>query len=142
MIVYLDTSAFVKLFTSEPGRVETRQVVAAAQRLASSLVTYAETRAALARKHRMREISATAFERCKVDLERDWSTLYRFPPQAATVRRAGELAERLGLRAYDAIHLATAEQLQRDTGVSVSFACFDKALNRAAATLGLLQAIA
>ena len=141
MIVYLDTSAFVKLFSSEPGRVATRRVIAAAEQLASSQITYAETRAALARKHRMRELDAAAFERGKLDLERDWTTLYRLPPHAQIVRRAGDLAELLALRAYDAIHLATAEQLRLDTGASVAFACFDRALNRAAATLGLLPAI-
>ena len=54
-----------------------------------------------------------------------------------TVRRAGDLAERLEIRAYDAIHLASAERMYRETQSSVRFLCFDSALNRAASTLGL-----
>lgn len=59
------------------------------------------------------------------------------PADPETVRRAGDLAERLGLRAYDTIHLASAERLYRGTQSSVRFLCFDGALNRAASTLGL-----
>ncbi|MGO9348992.1 MAG: hypothetical protein ACLPZJ_21690 [Terriglobales bacterium] len=45
---------------------------------------------------------------------------------------------RLVLRAYDAIHLATADRLYRETRSRVVFACSDGVLNRAASTLGLI----
>jgi predicted nucleic acid-binding protein len=60
------------------------------------------------------------------------------PPDSGIVRRAGDLAEQFRLRAYDAIHLASAERIFRDTRSQVRFACFDAALNRAASTLGLM----
>ena len=65
MIHYLDTSAVVKLYVSEPGSTETRRAVAAADEIASSVLTYAETRAAQARKFRTRLIDAAAFARSK-----------------------------------------------------------------------------
>jgi len=40
------------------------------------------------------------------------------------------------LRAYDALHLATVDLMEVMLRSSVSFACFDDALNRAAASLG------
>lgn len=140
MILYLDTSAAVKLYASEPGSAEIRRVVAEADQIASSLVAYTETRAALARKHRIRQINAAALDRSKADFLSDWEGFIKMPVDPETVRRAGDLAEQFGLRAYDAIHLATADRLYRETRSRVAFACFDSALNRAASTLGLILA--
>lgn len=138
MILYLDTSAAVKLYASELGSAETRRAVAEADQIASSLLAYAETRAALARKYRMRQIDAAGFDRSKSDFESDWKGFIKMPADPETVRRAGDLAEQFRLRAYDAIHLATAGRLHRETQSQVAFACFDGALNRAASTLGLI----
>jgi hypothetical protein len=41
------------------------------------------------------------------------------------------------LRAYDAVHLATADLLQANVRAPVAFACFDNALNEAALRLDL-----
>ncbi len=140
MILYIDTSAAVKLYTSEPGGTETRLAVAEADEIATSLLAYAETRAALARKYRMRQIDAAAFDWSKADFESDWEGFVKMPADPETVRRAGDLAERFRLSAYDAIHLATASRLYRETQSRVRFACFDVALNRAASMLGLTLA--
>lgn len=140
MILYLDTSAMVKLYASEPGSTETRRAVAEADEIASSVLAYAETRAALARKFRMRQIDAATFDRGKADFESDWAGFIKMPADPDSVRRAGDLAERFQLRAYDALHLATADRLYRETRSRLRFACFDAALNRAASTLGLTMA--
>jgi hypothetical protein len=42
VILYLDTSAAVKLYASEPGSAETRPAVAQAEQIASSLLGYVE----------------------------------------------------------------------------------------------------
>jgi predicted nucleic acid-binding protein len=47
-------------------------------------------------------------------------------------REAGELAERLGLQGYDAVHLATALALSGDT----TLVSWDEELRRAAARCG------
>jgi uncharacterized protein len=136
--LYLDTSAVVKLYTSELGSAETRRAVDEADRIASSLLAYTETRAALARKYRIREIDAATFARSKADFEADWKGFVIMPVDAQTIRSAGEFAEQFGLRAYDAVHLAAAKSLSRDTASRVRFMCFDGALNRAASSLGLV----
>ena len=69
----------------------------------------------------------------------------RFPPSIAIssvcvvvelsakgARRAGELAERRALRGFDAIHLASALEVEQLTGSTPSFACFDDRLREAA----------
>ena len=132
MILYLDTSALVK----EGGGL-VRQAVATSDLTATSLMSYVETRSALARKGRSREISRATLTRCRGEFDRDWVRLHRLPVDEALVRKAGELAEKHALRALDALHLATADSLQAALGVAVTFACFDGALNGAAEARGL-----
>jgi uncharacterized protein len=137
VILYLDTSALVKLYATEPGSAETERLVTASRQVASSLIAYAETRAALARKFRMRQMNQNEFNAHKDEFELHWAGFFKLPVDARVVRLAGELAERFGLRGYDAIHLATADQLYRQTRSPIRFACFDSALNAAASRLGL-----
>jgi predicted nucleic acid-binding protein len=100
-------------------------------------MSYAETRSALARKSRSREISRATFTKCKKEFDRDWLRLHRLPVDEPLVRKAGELAEQHALRALDALHLATADTLQTALRDAVTFACFDGALNGAAEARGL-----
>ena len=52
-------------------------------------------------------------------------------------REAGRIAERLALRGFDAIHLASALEFGRLLGASPRFLAFDARLAGAAATEGL-----
>jgi uncharacterized protein len=137
LILYLDTSALVKLYAEEMGSELVRQGVRASDLIATSFMSYAETRSALARKSRGREISRATFTKCKREFDRDWLRLHRLPVDEPLVRKAGELAEEHALRALDALHLATADSLQAALRGAVTFACFDVALNGAAEARGL-----
>ena len=137
MILYLDTSALVKLYAEEDGSGLVRRVVRDSDVVATSVVAYAEARSALARKSRSREISRPALTQCKREFERDWLRLHRLPIDETLVRKAGQLAEEHALRALDALHLATADSLQIALRDTVTFACFDDALNGAAEAHGL-----
>ena len=137
MILYLDTSAVVKLYATEPGSTQTRRAVKRADQVTSSLLAYVETRAAFARKKRMRQLSDAELERSKRAFELDWSGFAKMPADVEMVSRAADLAEQFQLRAYDALHLATADRLSRETGSRIDFLGFDAVLNDAAAKLGL-----
>ncbi len=137
MTLYLDTSALVKLYAEEEGSDLVRQGVRESDLIATSLLSYAETRSALAKKSRTRDISRATLTRCKRDFERDWLRLHRLPVDEPLVRKAGEMAEQHALRALDALHLATADSLQATLRDAVTFACFDEALNAAAEAHGL-----
>jgi len=137
LILYLDTSALVKLYSDEAGTAEVQKAVGRSELVAASLIAYVEMRSALARKRRLGEITETAFVEYKREFDRDWETIHRLSLDDVTVHRAGAFAEQYGLRAYDGVHLATAESLQLSLRSQVSFACFDKSLNAAAQQLGL-----
>jgi uncharacterized protein len=83
-------------------------VVSNAERLVTSLVTYVEARAALAAAHRARRLSRAGVRRSRLELESRYEESSRVVLSAQLVHQAGDVAERRGLRAKDAIHLASA----------------------------------
>jgi uncharacterized protein len=137
LILYLDTSAIVKLYAEEAGSEIMRRAIVDCDLIAISLLSYAETRSALARKARGGEITRADLNNYRHEFERDWSRIHRLPIGATLIRRAGDLAEELALRAFDALHLASADSLQAAIHAPVVFACFDAALNGAAQLRGL-----
>ena len=143
MILYLDTSAFIKLYVGEPGAEIVRPAVAKATVIHSHWMTYPELRSALARLHRMGRQTADAHKKHKREFEADWKLIYAILPNERMLRRAGELAERFSLRGYDCVHLAAAESLLIGHGNDfLSFASFDHALNTAASEIGLRLLVA
>jgi len=54
-----------------------------------------------------------------------------------TVKSAGDLAEKYGLRGFDALHLASALELKEATASGVKFSTSDARLGEAAAREGL-----
>ena len=131
MILYVDTSALVKVYVTEPGSSEVRGRIDQAEAVATVLVTYAEARAAFARHQREGGLTRADLRRAVRQLDRDWTTYNVVGLSDPLVRSAGELAERHALRGYDAVQLAAVLEL-RAAGASVEFCAFDTRLNRAA----------
>lgn len=131
MILYLDTSALVKLYVNEPGRPAVIRQVDGAAAVATARVTYAEARAAFARKRREGGIDGKGLRQVLERFDGEWPAYTVVDVSEPVVRRAGALAERHALRGYEALQLAAAVELQREGG-EVSFACFDDRLLRAA----------
>jgi hypothetical protein len=137
MILYADTSALVKLHVAEAGSARVRAWSDQAACLVTSLVTYVESRAAFARLHRLGGLTGGALRAVVARFEHDWSRYEILGIEEALARRAAALAERHGLRGYDAIQLATALEARPPRGTLV-FGCFDDRLNRAAVREGLV----
>ena len=131
MILYLDTSAAIKLYVEEAGTPAVVARVGAAEAVATVRVTYAEARAALARYRREGGLTPVGLRRAVRELDREWGMYNIVDVNDPLVRRAGALAERHGLRGYDAVQLAAALDL-RAAGAPVEFLSFDSRLNRAA----------
>lgn len=133
MILYLDTSSLVKLYVEEPGAEVVRGLVERAEIVAASVVAYAEARAALARRRRERSLPPAAQRRARAALDADWPRILALDVSSALSRSAGDLAERLRLRGFDAIHLASYLAVAREfPGEDVVFSSADLALERAA----------
>lgn len=137
MILYLDTSALVKLYVQEAGSKETRKLAAKADALATSIVAYAETRSAFARLLREGISTPKRHEARSQQFNADWESWLRVELGRSIARTAGELAEVYALRGFDAIHLASALWLNDTSGGRLRFAAFDTRLHAAAERAGL-----
>ena len=137
MILYLDTSALVKLCVRERGSAQVRAQVNKADAIATSVVAYAEARAAFARLRRERPASGKRHRERVGRLDRDWDRYARVELNAAVARSAGELAEQHSLRGFDAIHLASALWLKSAHTDDLAFAAFDRTLTAGAKAAGL-----
>ncbi len=137
MILYLDTSAWLKLYVDERGTQEVIAAVRSAELVAISRIAYAEARAALARV--LREKRTTHAEQRKriAALNADYVEILKVEVSEEVARQAGELAESHALRGFDAIQLASARWLARKTRKPVRLLAFDERVNEAAHALGL-----
>ena len=127
----------MKLYVVEPGTDQTRARLETASLVATSRIAYPEARAALARRQREAGITRSALARAVAALDRDLERFVVVELTGKVARRAGELAERRALRGFDAIHLASAIEVEQLTDAMGSFLCFDDRLRHAAAAEGL-----
>lgn len=139
MMVFADSSAVVKLYADEEGHDQIRGL----DTLIVSQVARVEVPSALWRKARLGEIDPSAAGVLAAAFAADWSggpgTDPRFPVVALTAElaeAAGRLTGVHGLRAYDAVQLASALAARASTGAT-TLAAFDRGLRAAATTEGL-----
>ncbi len=132
MILYLDTSALVKMYVDEEDAPRVRAAVSDANVVGTSEIAYVELRSALARRARDGSLDRSAYRRALRDVEADWPQLFLITIDNRLVHDAGDIAERYRLRACDAIHLASSLALQSGVEEPVTFACWDKALESSA----------
>jgi predicted nucleic acid-binding protein len=130
--LYLDTSSLVKLYVEEVGSEDVRNQLAHASVVATSIVAYPETRAALARLRRSGDLAPSKFAAAKRNFEAQWPAFLTLDVTAPLSREAGEFAERYALRGFDALHLASFAEIARRAGpAETRFSSFDEHLNKA-----------
>ena len=105
--------------------------------MVSSRLSYPEGRAALAMASRMGRIGESELRSAVDDLEALFEQLDLVEVTERVSRSAGGLAEEFGLRGYDAVHLASAQQVADSELV---LAASDRNLVAAARALGLATA--
>jgi uncharacterized protein len=131
-----DTSALVKLYLREDGSEQAMTLFAAAEVAIANALAFVEVRAALAAAVRAGRLEAAASKTAKADLQTLRETFAVIDP-GGVLDAAADAAERYGLRAYDAVHLATALAVAADDLV---FVCWDADLSAAASRAGLAVA--
>jgi len=131
MMLYLDTSALVKLYVDEPMSQELMNVVNGTEAVATSLLAYTEACAAFAQARREARLSAQAYRHVVEAFVDDWPRYITVEVTDRLVKDAGKLAAHRALRGYDALHLASALVL-REQIPSISLLAFDRELMAAA----------
>lgn len=141
MRLYLDTSALVKLYVEEEGSSMIRSAVDQAGLVATSAIAYIEARVAFARRRHEGAVSAGDYRRVIRDLDADWSRYLIVEVTNSLIREGARLVEAHRLRAYDAVHLASAVTVHRRLAELVIFASWDHDLEKVAKREGfeLLQ---
>ena len=137
MILYLDASALVKRYVAEPGTIAVAEIIAQADVVGTSLISRAETSAALAKSVRVGVLSRAAAASALQVFRAEWPTLVRVQATELLLARADMLAWELNLRGYDAVHLASALLWQEGMNEAVTLATFDRQLWEAARQRGL-----
>lgn len=137
MTLYLDSSAIVKIYVDEADSDEVVEEVSQATTVVTSVLAYAEVRAAFARRRRDKSITAEGLEIAKKAFDADWSSWVVIGLDAELARQAGSHADVHGLRGADAVHLASFEYvLISCEDEDLRFRCADERLTRAALDLG------
>jgi predicted nucleic acid-binding protein len=141
---YLDASALVKRYVNEEGSDWLRATIdpARSQLLFTSRMTIVEVISAFARRVRDGSLTLEEFASARDLFRGDCLDEYQImPPTIAVIDSASFLLERHPLRAYDAIHLATAlgaQQFLADQNYpALTFLSADDRLNQAAVAVGL-----
>lgn len=137
MTVFADSSALVKLYSDEGGH----ELVRAVAVLVVSQIARVEVPAALWRKTRTGGVDEWSAGVLVAAFEADWAGPPSGSPRFAVVALTAPLLERAarltavhGLRAYDAVQLASAQAVP---GGATTMAAFDRQLRTAAAREGM-----
>jgi predicted nucleic acid-binding protein len=137
VIGYFDTSAFVPLLVAEPSSQACRHLWDDADAVVTTRLLYVEAAAALAHALRLDRLTGREHRSALHLLDRLWAEFDIVEVDEVVVDRAAELARRCALRGYDAVHCASAEQLDDDEFVVASG---DRKLLEACAALGMATA--
>ena len=134
---YFDTSAIVKRFITEEGSAHVEALLTAEPRLATSKVTYAEVHAGLARRLREGRVSAMVHRQLANRFDFDWESYLAIDLIKPLLALTRDLVRRHPLRGFDAIHLASAINLQSRLREPIQLVAADNRLLTAASKEGL-----
>ena len=137
MIVYLDTSAFIPLLVAEPGTSDATRLWNDADEVVSSRLIIVESAAAISMAGRLKRLDEDEVESTRGQCEHLIRDIHLVDVWADVIEDAARLARDQQLRAYDALHLATALRLG---GGDLVMASGDRELLRASRMQGLAVA--
>ncbi len=141
---FLDASALVKRYVAETGSSWVRQLLdpVAQNQAYVARITGVEIASAIVRRQRGGSLSAVVAQQLLAQFRRDLRNRYRIVELTSNVlMQATDLAIHQGLRAYDAVQLAVALDIdRRRTGsglAGLTLVSSDGELNAAATAVGL-----
>ena len=137
MIIFCDTSALMKLFVTEQHSNAMQKLATESARVIVSQLTWAEMCVGLALKQRTNQVDAQIAATALAQLRAEWQRYTRLGVDEELMIESGALSLKFGLRAYDSVQLASAQRVHKQLGSNLTFCCFDRQLNAAAAALGI-----
>lgn len=137
MIWFLDASALTKRYVQEPGSEAVRRIFRNRVRRAASALSLVEVPAAIFRRARKGDVSEETAARVAERVPTDLEATDLVEARGEVLALASELVARRPLRAYDAIQLASALRLARQTRLALTFVCADRPLCAAARAEGV-----
>lgn len=129
---YFDTSALIKAFLVEVGTDTTKRLLLRGGLSATATITYAEMFSGFSRKKREAGLSLNQYHSACKEFDSYWPSCVQVELTKDILTRARTLMQRHPLRAFDAIHLASALSLTQDLGESLTIIAADDRLLRAA----------
>lgn len=137
---YLDSSAIVKFYVTEPGSTWLRRMIESKTNVCTVCdICLPEVAAALAQMYRDRRFGRSvmldAYQRFRADLRQ--SLFVSHPVDQSTLSSAAELALRRALKGYDAVQVAAAILVSNKIKGEFVFITGDKKMLNAAQAEGL-----
>lgn len=139
-VYYLDTSALVKLYVTEPGTAQMLRLAdpAGGNTLAILGLTRVEFRAAVRRRERDGDVPRDIADGLIGRMEGHLASVFVVQPLTdLVIQEAVALLDRNALRAYDALQLAGCILLRAGAGEQPTFVCADRQLAKAAEDEGM-----
>ena len=137
MSTCFDASALVKLLLDEGDAATVEALWTDTAEALVSVVGYAELRGSISRALRGGRILPDAYPTVRLELEQMWGSVVEIRLEGTLPHHAGALADRHGLGALDAIHLASALSIATPAD-QPTFVTFDRRLAEAAIAEGLV----
>jgi predicted nucleic acid-binding protein len=135
VVAYLDSSAIVRQYlTDEPTTGDLVAITGGTRSLATARLSYIEVRAALAAARRASRIEPSEHDRAVASFEADWRAYAVIELTKVMSQRAAMVSETFGLRAGDAIQLASVLALDLE---ETFFVAWDLRLRLAARAAGV-----
>lgn len=128
MTLYVDSSAILKRYLSEPDSEVAESLLRSDPQLATARHTYIEVRRIL-----FKQLKGSELDTARATFDRDWSTFEVVELGRGVCDRASEIAESTGVRTLDALHLGAALEAG---GGQFPVATYDRRQARAARSLG------
>lgn len=139
MIAYFDSSSIVKWFFDEPLMELAREIKAKADLCVTSPLSLPEVTSAMNRAWKEKRCTKSDVELVQGEFLRVWPDFQRIHVTDSLMEQSAALVFKHNLKAFDAVHLASALVLNSEnSGTEVFFSCFDKNLDRAAYRGGFL----
>jgi predicted nucleic acid-binding protein len=129
--LYLDSSAVLRVTLEFGTDAELESRMASAEAWITSRLSLVETSRALIRARDLQRISELEHTDLERNIEEVWSRCHVWELTRSVCERARSVAPRTGLRALDAIHLATFLEARRLLGSDVELLSTDERLRQA-----------